>query len=65
MLKIRRAKSSHLHVEELSSVKHSLFLFSCHLIEQIGVIWVLNQINSAIFVFIIGHVGEHVLFALL
>ena len=38
IFQVDRSQSSHLHVEELSSVEHSLLLLSCHLIEQVGVI---------------------------
>lgn len=58
-------KSGSLHVKELSGIEYSLFVFSGHLVEQVGVIGVLNQVNAAVSVFILGHVLQDTLIALL
>jgi len=65
ILEVNWAQSSYLHIEELSCIEHGLLLLSCHLIEQVGVIWMIDQVDAAIGMFILAHVSEHSLFYLL
>jgi len=62
VLEVSRAQATYLHIEVLSCIEHCLLLFSCHLIEQVGVIWVLDQVDAAIGMFVGSHVLEHTLF---
>ena len=59
VLKINGSKTTDLRIEELSRVEHSLFLLSRHFIEQIGVIGMFYQINSAVCIFLLVHICEN------
>lgn len=56
VFQVWRTKTSALHIKELGSVEDCLLLFACHLMEQIGVVRMLNEVNPAIRVFILSHV---------
>ena len=56
VLEVGWAQTGHLHIEKLSSIKHSLFLLSRHLIEEVGVIGVLDEVDAAASVLVLLHV---------
>lgn len=52
-------KTSDLVVKELGSVENGLLFLARHLLEQIGVFRVLDQVNTAVGVLVLPHVSEH------
>lgn len=65
VFEVSRAKSGHLHIEKLSSIEHRLFLLSCHLIEEVGVVGVLDKVDAAARILVLLHVLQISLFGLL
>ena len=65
VFQVDRTQTSALHIEELSCVKDCLFLLSSHSIEEVSIVWVLNQIDAAVCVLQVFHVSQHVLLLLL
>ena len=64
-LKIGWAETRDLHVEELGCIEYCLFILSSHLIEKIGVVGVVDQVDPAVSVFIFTHVLQNSLRTLL
>lgn len=56
VFEVSGAQATDLRIEKLSCIEHGLLFLSRHLIEQVGVIWVLNQVDAAIGMFIGSHV---------
>lgn len=64
VMEVSRAQSRHLHIEKLSSIEHCLFLLSRHLIEEVGVVRVLDEVDAAAGVLVFLHVLQVSFFGL-
>ena len=64
VLEVSRAQSRHLHIEKLSSIEHRLFLLSRHLIKEVGVVGVLDEVDAAAGVLVFLHVLQVSFFCL-
>lgn len=58
-LEVLRSETGDLVIEELRCVENCLLFLARHLLEHKGVVWVLDQVDTAIGVFVLAHVGEH------
>ena len=65
MQDVSGAKARNLRIEELSCVEHGLFLVFRHLVEEVRVIRVVNQVDATVCELVRRHIRQGILLLLL